>query len=61
MKHNIKKIAFAFQVLVLATMLPAFAYFELSRSEKQPPSVVKEKLEKSGSKVSVATVDKSKI
>ncbi len=61
MIHNIKKIAFVFQVMVLVAMLPTFAYLELSRSEKQLPSVVKEKVEKSGIKLSVATINKSKI
>jgi len=61
MTHNIKKIAFAFQVFVLLAMIPTYAYLELTRSEKKLPSVVKEKVEKSGIRISVATIKGSKI
>ncbi len=61
MIHNIKKMAFVFQVFALLAMFPTYAYLELSRSEKEQPSVVIEKVEKSGNKISVATINKSTI
>jgi hypothetical protein len=56
MIHNIKKIAFAFQVFVLLAMLPTYAYLELSHSTKglpagNNPSVVIEMLENPSIKI----------
>lgn len=61
MTHNIKNIVFGFQLLILAAILPAYAYFELNHYEKQQPSAVKEKVEKSGTTKPVVTINKSTI